>query len=176
MDAELEGVRPLHLDPATGFAPLVGRFVTMFADTRRRLHRDLSDLDATQLDLTPDWAPNSIGTLVYHIAAIELDWTFADILETDFPPGAHEWFPYDVRDHNGLLVALVEPLATHKDRLVWVRDQLFEALGSLHDADLDGTRTSGGEELGVGFILHHLMQHEAEHRGQIGEIRAALSV
>ncbi len=24
------------------------------------------------------------------------------------------------------------------------------------------------------FILHHLMQHEAEHRGQIGEIKVAL--
>jgi uncharacterized damage-inducible protein DinB len=23
-------------------------------------------------------------------------------------------------------------------------------------------------------VLHHLMQHEAEHRGQIGEIRAGL--
>lgn len=23
-------------------------------------------------------------------------------------------------------------------------------------------------------VLHHLMQHEAEHRGQIGEIRVAL--
>lgn len=147
----------------------------MFADTRRRLHRDLADFDGEHLDATPSWAPNSIGTLLYHIAAIELDWTFADILQAEFPPGALEWFPHDVRDDDGVLAAVVEPLSTHIDRLDWVREHLFEALRSLDDAALDGSRTSGGEELGVGFILHHLMQHEAEHRGQIGEIRAALS-
>ncbi len=42
------------------------------------------------------------------------------------------------------------------------------------DADLDATRGGGDDANGVAWILHHLMQHEAEHRGQIGELRAAL--
>lgn len=174
MNDEPGGVRPWHLDPTPGFTPLIGRFVTMLSDTRRRLLRDLADFDVVQLDTTPAWAPNSIGTLLYHIAAIELDWTYADLLGTDFPPEAHQWFAHEVRDTAGALTPVVEPLAIHLARLGWVRERLLDVLGSLDDGSIDETRTSGGAENGVGFILHHLMQHEAEHRGQIGEIRAAL--
>ena len=36
------------------------------------------------------------------------------------------------------------------------------------------TNADDGSKNGINWILHHLMQHEAEHRGQIGELRAAL--
>lgn len=170
----VEGIRPFHLDPAPGYAPLVGRFVTMLVDTRRRLFRDLADLAPTELDATLPWAPNSVGTLLYHIAAIELDWTYADLLGADFPADATEWFPVDVRDDAGVLSPVVEPYDRHRARLAWTRARLLAALASLDDTDLDATRGSGDEAGGVAWILHHLMQHEAEHRGQIGEIRAAL--
>lgn len=170
-------MRSWHLDPADGYEPLIGRFVTMLADTRRRLHRDLEDLDAPELDRIPEWGLNSIGTLLYHVAAIELDWTFADLLERGedgFPEETAEWFPVDVRDEGGRLTPVVEPLQRHLDRLEWARGHLLAALGGFTDADLDETVNPGEEETGRAFILHHLMQHEAEHRGQIGEIKVAL--
>jgi uncharacterized damage-inducible protein DinB len=170
----VDGIRPYHLDPAPGFQPLAGRFVTMLVDTRRRLHRDLADLDPAELDTILPWAPNSVGTLLYHIAAIELDWTYADLLGSDFPADAAEWFPVDVRDDAGVLSPVVEPYDRHLARLTWTRERLLASIGSLRDADLDATRGTGDEANGVAWILHHLMQHEAEHRGQIGEIRAAL--
>ncbi len=118
-----------HLDPTEGFAPGVGRFVTMLTDTRSRLMRDIADLDGAELDHTLPWAPNSVGTLLYHLAAIELDWTFADLLETDtFPDGSAGWFPVDVRQTDGRLTAVREPLPRHLDRLAWVRGHLFENL------------------------------------------------
>ena len=167
-------MRKWHLDPTEGYSAGVGRFVTMLADTRSRLMRDIADLDEAELDRTLPWAPNSVGTLLYHLAAIELDWTFADLLETEtFPDGSEDWFPVDVREEDGRLTPVVEPLRRHLDRLEWVRAHLFETLKGFSDDDLDRTfnpeNPSGG-----GWILHHLMQHEAEHRGQIGELRAAL--
>jgi uncharacterized damage-inducible protein DinB len=170
----VEGIRPFHLDAAPGFDLQVGRFVTMLVDTRRRLHRDLAELDPGELDATLPWAPNSVGTLLYHIAAIELDWTYADLLGADFPAEATEWFAVDVRDDAGVLSPVVEPYDHHLARLAWTRERLLAALASLSDTDLDATRGSGDEASGVAWILHHLMQHEAEHRGQIGELRAAL--
>jgi uncharacterized damage-inducible protein DinB len=170
-------VRERHLDPADGYEPLVGRFVTMLADTRRRLVRDLEDFDHGDLDRTPDWAPNSIGTLLYHIAAIELDWTFADLRETDeFPPGTEEWFPVKVREENGRLAPIVDSFGRHLERLDWVRQHLLSTLAGMSDTDLDRTFLNPGEEGGRGgaWIIQHLMQHEVEHRGQIGELRAAL--
>ena len=148
----------------------------MLGDTRRRLLRDLEDLDPALLDETPSWAPNSIGTLLYHVAAIELDWTFADLLEgrAGFPDGVEGWFPVDVRERDGRLSPVVEPLDRLLARLEWVRSHLLAVLATFEDADLNATVTNDGDESGRSWVLHHLMQHEAEHRGQIGEIRAAL--
>lgn len=164
------------LVPVNGYEPGIGRFVAMLNDTRRRLLRDLSSLDEAYIDRGLPWDPNSIGTLLYHIAAIELDWTYADILETDdFPEGSGRWFPVDVRDDDGRLVPIVEPLRRHLDRLAWVRQHLLGVLRGLTDADLDRVVSAGTPSEGtIGWILQHLMQHEAEHRGQIGELRTAL--
>lgn len=164
-----------HLDPEPGYAPLVGRFVRMLEDTRERLWRDLEGFDPADLDRTPAGSPNTIGTLLYHLAAIELDWLYADLLEQDFPDGTGDWFPVDVREHDGLLTPVAEPWDRHRDRLAWVRGRLLDALVGLDDAELDRRRGEEGDTVDGAWILHHLMQHEAEHRGQIGEIRAALA-
>jgi uncharacterized damage-inducible protein DinB len=168
-----------HLAPAEGYTHRVGCFVAMLEDTRSRLLRDLETLDEAYLDRGLPWDPNSISTLLYHLAAIELDWTFADILETkQFPEGASDWFPVDVRDEDGRLTPFSNSLQRHIDRLAWTRVHLLEALRGLADDDLDRTVTNAddGSVNGINWILHHLMQHEAEHRGQISELRAALRV
>jgi uncharacterized damage-inducible protein DinB len=168
-------MREWHLDPIAGYQPLVGRFLAMMEDTRRRLWRDLEDFDPVDLDRTPPGSPNSIGTLLYHVAAIELDWLYSDLLGGEFPPETAEWFPVDVREEGGRLTPVVEPMERHRARLEWVRECLRRELRSFSDADLDRTFVSGSDGNGGAWILHHLMQHEAEHRGQIGEIRAGLS-
>jgi uncharacterized damage-inducible protein DinB len=165
------------LSPAEGYASRVGRFVAMLEDTRSRLLRDLESLDEVYLDRGLPWDPNSISTLLYHIAAIELDWTFADILETkEFPEETRDWFPVEVRDEDGRLTPFSNSLQRHLDRLAWTRGHLLEVLRGFTDEDLDRTVTNAddGSKNGINWILHHLMQHEAEHRGQIAELRAAL--
>ncbi|MDX1691483.1 MAG: DinB family protein [Acidimicrobiia bacterium] len=165
------------LTPFEGYTRQVGRFVAMLADGRSRLRRDLETLDESQLDRTLPWQPNSIGTLLYHVAAIELDWTFADIRETtQFPDGTSDWFPTTVREEGGRLSPVSDSLQGHLDRLAWTREHLLVTLGRLTDDDLDRivTNADDGSTNGIAWILHHLIQHEAEHRGQIGEIRAAL--
>ena len=166
-----------NLAPAEGYTHRIGCFVAMLEDTRRRTLEHLEDLDEVYLDRGLPWDPNSLSTLLYHIAAIELDWTFADILETtEFPEATSDWFPVDVRDEDGRLTPFSNSLQRHLDRLAWVRGHLLQALATLTDEDLDRTVTNAadGSTSGINWILHHLMQHEAEHRGQIGELRAAL--
>ena len=168
---------PRHLEIAAGFDPVIGRIAAMLTNTRSRLLRDLEDVVVAELDPTPEWGPNSIGTLLYHIAAAELRWTFSSLRETDrFPDGREAWFPVETRDDAGRLSPVVDQLDRHLARLEWVRGHLFETLRGLRDADLDRTFNPGENESGGSWILHHLMQHEAEHRGQIGEIKVALRV
>jgi uncharacterized damage-inducible protein DinB len=167
-------MRARHLDPVPGYSRGVGRFVAMLHDTRARLLADLELFDAAHLDRTSVGSPNSIGTLLYHIAAIELDWLYADLLERDFPPDTEDWFPVDVREEGGRLTPVVEELERHLARLDWVRALLLAELRGLTDVDLERTVNAGPQGSGADWVLHHLMQHEAEHRGQIGEIRVGL--
>lgn len=66
---------------------------------------------------------NTISTLLYHLAAIEVDWLFADIHEEDeFTPEIGDLFPYDVRQPNGDLTVLKgHSLDDHLHRFTEVR-------------------------------------------------------
>lgn len=111
---------------------------------------------------------NTIAALLYHVAAIELDWLCADILHEDFPPDAEAWFPADVRDDSGRLsTPAAEPLDRHIDRLAWVRRRLEDRFAAFDGAAFDKVQENDGVRSSPTWVLHHLAHHEAELRAQI---------
>jgi len=167
--------RDLLVHPFPGFPPDVGTALWMLADTRRRTLDAVEDVTDGDMDRVPAGLENSIGSLLYHLAAIEADWLYADILQVAYPAWMDDWFPLDVREEGGRLTPVPGfSLAYHLERLATVRRHLLEDLAGLTEADY---RTERGVENGVTtpeWVLHHLRQHEAEHRGQIQSIRTAL--
>jgi uncharacterized damage-inducible protein DinB len=164
-------VRSLRVDAATGYSPAVGRLVWALDDTRGRTLKAIEGLTQAELDWSDSAAPNSIGTLLYHTAAIEADWVFCDILGLAIPDDLTTLFAVDVRERNGRLSPVGGDLGSHLARLATVRRAVRNALRQLADDDLDRTRAMEGYEVSPAWAIHHLMQHEAEHRGQIGELR-----
>ncbi len=161
----------------TGFSPGVGRLLSMMEDCRARTLREVDRVSPSMVDAATNWSGNTIGSLLYHVAAIELDWLYADILQRGFPDEAFEWFPWDVREEDGRLTPVGgEDIDHHLARLSWVRARTRSELASLTDGDLEGVRhpSGDGQSVTVEWILHHLLQHEAEHRGQLAEIRTSL--
>jgi uncharacterized damage-inducible protein DinB len=127
-------------------------------------------------DVDLDWAPapreNSIGALLYHIAAIEADWLYAEVLEAPFPPDVVALFPVDVRDETGQLARVRGyALEEHLQRLDAVRSEVLEAFHGMSLAELRRPRELPEYVVTPEWVLHHLMQHEAEHRGEIGMLR-----
>ena len=143
-------------------------------DTRRRTLEVLTDLDSAIIDLVPEGFENSVGSLLHHIALIEADWLYADILEQDYPQWMYERFPDEDRDQIGHLVAPEMPIDRHLDTLAFVREELLKELDALADNEFERVRTTDSGELNPLWVLHHLRQHEAEHRGQIQSLRARL--
>ncbi len=163
------------VQPLPGYQRRLGRALWMMQDTRSRTLESLAGLSSAVIDDVPPGGDNSIGSLLYHMAAIELDWLFVDILEKEFPRWAHEVFPDDVRTDDGALAVIVGvSLEEHLHRLAQVREQFLEGVRDLSDDEYQRSRVVDGRPVTAEWVIHHLCQHEAEHRGQIQTIRSAL--
>lgn len=165
----------LILDPATIGDPALQSSLLLAAlqEARTRTLDELAEVTDTHLDVDVPNAPNTIGTLLYHVALIEADWLVADILGpesgVEIPPA---WFPMDDRDEEGTLSRLRgETLAQHLDRLAAVRGMLLEHLTGMTDEELHRRRTREDGDVTAAWVLHHLLQHEAEHRAHIAWVR-----
>ena len=112
--------------------------------------------------------PNTVGSVLYHIAAIEADYLYDDVLGTpDAIPT--DLFPHPVREEDGVLTSVTGyTLDEHLARLATVRQALIEAYASFDDDRLHSVRELPNYVVSPAYVLHHLMQHEAEHRAEIG--------
>jgi uncharacterized damage-inducible protein DinB len=167
----------LSLAPAAD-EPEVGRRLSAPADARDRTLRELEGVPDDILGGRPPGAENSIGTLLYHIALIEADWLYTDILGIDDPPPRlRELVPIDDRDLEGRLSVVDEmSLDDHPDRLAAVRRLVHEHLRPMDGEGFHRPHARRDHDVTPVWVLHHLLQHEAEHRAQIAWVRDRLRV
>jgi uncharacterized damage-inducible protein DinB len=163
----------LIVEPVPGCEPEIGLLLGMLEETRGRTKERLAVLPDDELEWTPEPGFNSIGTILYHLALIEADWLYAEALEQAYPPEFTALFPDDVRDDAGRLTAVrPESLQEYVDRLDAVRAMLLAALRGMTLAEFRRVRELPAYDVTPEYVLHHLIQHEAEHRGEIGMLRA----
>jgi uncharacterized damage-inducible protein DinB len=167
-------VRPADIDPA------VGLWLAALHDTRRRLHEQLEGLADEFIDAIPSDGSSTIGSLLYHIAAIEADWLYDDIKcleEAHWPDAVKDLFPVQVREDGTTLSRYTgETLGQHVDRLEKVRMMLVDTVSLMTPDDLHVLNERSAYDVSPAWALHHLMQHEAEHRAQIGRARELLGI
>jgi uncharacterized damage-inducible protein DinB len=165
----------LVLFPLEGYAASVGYALACLEKEREHTREIVADLSVEELDAHVQGSPNSIGTLLYHIAGIELDWLYAEILERDIPQSYTALFPVDVRDRAGRLsvVAGVSALG-HLERLSAVRSDVLEQCRALNDAEFYRVRHLSSYDVNPAWVLYHLLEHEAKHGEQIACVRRAL--
>lgn len=158
---------------STGYDPLIAPWIWLLEDTRRRTKAALAGLTTAALDWVPPEGGNNIGTLLYHIVVIELSYLYEDILQiTEMPKELGALVIYDVRDaHGQLTVVQGEPLGIHLLRLDTSRGLLLNTLRTLTPAEFRRVRPVESYDITPEWALHHLMQHEAEHRGEIMALR-----
>lgn len=164
-------MRELRVHLPDGVDQRVGEALWRLEDARKRTLAVIAGLSEERVNDPPAIGRNTIGSLLYHVAAIELDWLYADILQEPFPEGVEEWFPVDVRNQAGELSNVSEPLARHAERMAWVRAQLVARISILPPEAMDEEHENDGTRSTPAWVLHHLAQHEAEHRGHIEMLR-----
>ena len=166
----------LVLDPIAG-DPEVGRWLAALEDARRDTLREFDRITTEMVDWTPDAPLNSIGTLLYHIGLIEADWVATEILElTDYPPQLTGVLPWRDRDDDGRLWRVNgQPLSTHLDRLSTIRGWVLGQLRGMTNEDFHRVRSFERYDVAPDWVLHHVLQHEAEHRSHIAWLRDTFS-
>jgi uncharacterized damage-inducible protein DinB len=163
----------LSVDRQLSKEPEIGRWLWALQDTRRRTMRELGGLSPAIIDWLTRNNESSIGTVLYHIANIEADWLFVEVLEKPFPPEVEALFPYQTRDKRGHLTQVHGfSLDQHLSRLETVRNLLLDAYQQMELSEFRRIRSLEQYDVTPEWVLHHLMQHEAEHRSQIGSLRA----
>ena len=171
-----ETTAPLFsVEPLPGYEPTIGRWLWLLEDTRRETKEEaLAGLAPAALDWTPPQSQNSIGTLLYHIALIELDWLYTEALESQpWPEELKPLFALSDRDaHKRLSPLRGETLEEHLHRLDLVRQHLLTAFRGMTLEEFRRPHLFPQYRVTAEWVLQHVIQHEGEHRGQIQLLRS----
>jgi len=160
-------MRQLQINPLDGYDSEIGRWMWALQDVRRRYTQRLVK-------------ENAIGSLLYHIALVEIGWLYRDVKQmTELPPSVKSYFPFPSRepDRNHLTRVLGMPLAEHVGRLDRSREVF---LRELEEIPLDEWRRlrrppdfeEVNYEVTPEWAVFHLVEHEAGHAFQISSLKA----
>lgn len=169
---KLQEQERLVVDAGLSKEPQIGRWLWALEDARKRTKAHLEELSSEFIDWPPPFGVNSIGTLLYHVALVEADWLYVEMLEQAYAPAIVSLFPHPVRDAQDRLTNVAGvPLADHIMRLDAVREQVLQVFQTMTLDDFRRARQLPDYDVTPEWVLHHLMQHEAEHRSEIAALR-----
>jgi uncharacterized damage-inducible protein DinB len=157
----------LHPDPA------ITPWLWALQDARERTLEELAPVTPAMIDWQPPDGGSTIGTVLSHLATVEADWLYVEVLEQPFPPEVVALLPAEMRDARGRLTQVCGiTLESHLERLAQVRALLLAVFQQMDLANFRQARTLPDYDVTPEWVLHHLLQHEAEHRSQLGALRA----
>lgn len=163
--------RRLVLTPI-GEDPEVGRWLAALEDGRADTLKELAGVAAEMVDWYPAAPLNSIGSLLYHIALIEAAWVAEEILEVGEPDELAALLPWSDRVAGGHLSQVDGvSLEDHVARLAAVRRWVLDRLKPMTNEDFHRVRSFDDYDAAPDWVLHHVLQHEAEHRSHLAWLR-----
>ncbi len=175
-------MRQLQITPLDRYDPEIGRWMWALQDVRHRYTlRHVKDLDERLVDWEgPDGQENAIGSLLYHIALVEMGWLYGDLKQmTELPPAVKPDFPFPIGEpgRNHLSRVLGVPLAEHVARLHRSREIFLKEFQGISPDEWRRLRRPPDSEkvnyeVTPEWAVFHLVEHEAGHAFQIGALKA----
>ncbi|TFE02309.1 DinB family protein [Jeotgalibacillus salarius] len=156
----------LTIQTLPGYSPDIGRQVWCLEDVRQTLLSKIIDLTQEELDDEPEGL-HSIGTLLYHIAAVEAGWLYGEVLCRDWDPEIEALFPKESWKDERLSPFKGESIDQHIYRLQKVRETLCDHFRNMTGIDWRTSRELEEYNVTPEWVIYHLIEHEARHSGQI---------
>ncbi|CAG9622948.1 DinB family protein [Sutcliffiella rhizosphaerae] len=158
------------------FSPKIGELVSMLQHTRAVTLEEVKNLREEDLDYLVDRSSNTIGSLLFHIASIEL---------------VHQVISFEQRDLNEMEqkrwnaalelgeaardTIIKNPIDYYLNELTKFREKTLTLLSGLDDDWLFKEQKWGnGVPYNNYYLWFHVMEDEINHRGQIRMIKRLL--
>lgn len=156
-----------------GFAPEIGRLVSMLNYVRSTTLTAVAGLSVSELDYLADAEANSIGALLSHLAGAEVGYQAATFYGREFSEREHsEWDTAVALGERARQEIKGHELAHYVGQLDRVRATTLAELQRRDDAWLAQEATFGnGRRINNYFKWFHVLSHEVNHRGQIRFLR-----
>lgn len=155
-----------------GYSPQIGYVVYMLEDLKDRITEQVKDLDQSQTDFLYDEDANSIGALVMHLVSTEAYYQIETI-------AGRQWTE-DEQQRLGIAAGLNlktkkelknKPIQYYLDLWDEVREKTLSGLKTKDDAWFASSLEEG---LNYHYIWYHVMEHSANHMGQIATVKNRL--
>ncbi|MGE6377953.1 DinB family protein [Peribacillus muralis] len=159
--------RELRVKALPGYEEDIGRWLWCLEDVRRTILSEMAGVSQTVLDTKMD-ERQTIGSLLYHIALVEADWLYEEVLVREWDPEILALFPVDSRSGDGSLTHLEgQTMENHLDRLNRVREVFLSHFQTMDLEDWRKPRVLEKYDVTPEWVVYHLIEHESHHRGQI---------
>ncbi len=159
------------LTPAAGVAPGIGFYLSGMEEVRQQLREAVAAMSDQQIGHPVFSGAHSIGALVLHIGEAEWWWMQCIVSGHKLTPEDRRAPYWDVLKNPEQFASKGYSAEFCLDEIAKIRSQTHELLASFNDDDLEKIfileRHGDRHEHSLRWILHHLIDHEAQHKGQV---------
>lgn len=162
------------IEPATGYTPQVGVIVSMLDDLKERITRQVRYLDQEGTDYLMDEEANRIGAMILHLAATEKIYQIMTFENRGYSrEEAAFWDTPMNLGSRGRKALVGQPMKYYLDKWEEVRRETKRVLKTKDDEWLNSSVQ--GHDMNNHWAWFHVMEHQANHMGQIAMIRKRIN-
>ena len=158
--------------PEEGYSPQIGTMVDMLEDIKDRITEDVRDLNQEETDYLFDDKANSIGSIIMHLVSTESYYQVETLEERAWTDEEIEFWGIAGELGTETREKLKgKPIKYYLDLWDQVREKSLEGLKSRDD---EWFASSVEEGINYHWVWFHVLEHSANHMGQIALIKNRL--
>jgi uncharacterized damage-inducible protein DinB len=172
---------PRHeLQAYPGLASGIGYYLSGMEEVRSQLRQAVMGIDVDPLGRPAFLGAHSIGALVMHIGEAEWWWMTCNVSGHQLTEDDRTAPFWDVLEDPDAFIKCGYTAEFCFQELDKIRNLTRDVLFSFEDKDLDRIfsfdRNGTTYEYSLRWILHHLIDHEAQHKGQILMLKRLMAI
>ena len=151
-----------------GYSTQIGNMVSMLDDLKERVTRRVANLSQEETDFLLDKDANRIGALIYHLAATEKYYQLYTFENRGFNKEEVKWATALSLGENARELLKDNPIDYYLDIWTEVRKETLQLLKTKDDNWF--AAKVKGSTMNNHWAWYHVMEHQANHMGQIALI------